>query len=502
MIVDWIRWIGPACLFDSGIISPICFRENQTKSIKPAMIRRQGHDARSKFASRTWPSRETRRVFCGFCRGFCRCCGDRDAANILYYYREWNVMMNQRSWCDCTIWWWRWGGGSFGRCGSESASTGVVHSPSTTTMTPSGCVSAAPELEWKPASVVGMRSTNAYSCNWCTREARFQQTLEVLAFRAFSCIYLVKCVFIKLTCWCGTWWNHSDPDSPCVMRCNNAWPKITEFNLKENHIICKYWNLCTVINQYARVELFALIAFAIFSAKVWELWLQSSQRTRRENRVRTTNNLVAEECGLACTDDGFYFFRSRNLSSWFNDWTSNWYDFVEFCGIFFCRIFQRQDYGKASILMAFAGQWLGMTSRCRVRRLTTLNSSSKLELDQKDSRMRTWSKDIDRFWTVSDVFESLCTFWRGAIVLVLAFERFGLSFCGVSSQTFGIFQLWLALIFVVVSLDVIRLKNCEVGSFSFKFQTCSLGKTCVVHWFFQGSRDTYSEKSRARHQSV
>ena len=159
------------------------------------MIRRQGHDARSKFASRTWPSRETRRVFCGFCRGFCRCCGDRDAANILYYYREWNVMMNQRSWCDCTIWWW-WGGGSFRRCGSESASAGVVHSPSTTTMTPSGCVSAAPELEWKPASVVGMRSTNAYSCNWCTREARFQQTLEVLAFRAFSCIYLVKCVFI------------------------------------------------------------------------------------------------------------------------------------------------------------------------------------------------------------------------------------------------------------------------------------------------------------------
>ena len=54
------------------------------------------------------------------------------------------------------------------------------------------------------------------------------------------------------------------------------------------------------------MELFALIAFAIFSAKVWELWLQSS-RTRRENRVRKTNNLVAEECGLACTDDGFIF---------------------------------------------------------------------------------------------------------------------------------------------------------------------------------------------------
>ena len=89
-------------------------------------------------------------------------------------------------------------------------------------------------------------------------------------------------------------------------------------------------NLCTVINQYARVELFALIAFAIFSAKVWELWLQSSQRTRRENRVRTTNNLVAEECGLAWTDDGFCFFLSRNLSGWFNDWKSKWHDFVDF----------------------------------------------------------------------------------------------------------------------------------------------------------------------------
>lgn len=58
------------------------------------------------------------------------------------------------------------------------------------------------------------------------------------------------------------------------------------------------------------MELFALIAFAIFSAKVWELWLQSSQRTRRENRVRKTNNLVAEECGLACTDDGLGFIFS------------------------------------------------------------------------------------------------------------------------------------------------------------------------------------------------
>lgn len=44
-------------------------------------------------------------------------------------------------------------------------------------------------------------------------------------------------------------------------------------------------------------------------------------------------------------------------------------------------------------------------------------------------------------------------------------------------------RLWLALIFVVVSLDVIRFKNCEFGSFSFKFQTCSLGQTCVVHCF-------------------
>lgn len=51
MIVDWIRWIGPACLFESGIISPICFRKNQTKSIETC------HDMQA----RPWRSLEVRK---------------------------------------------------------------------------------------------------------------------------------------------------------------------------------------------------------------------------------------------------------------------------------------------------------------------------------------------------------------------------------------------------------------------------------------------------------